>query len=386
MNSTGYKQCKKCVMDTTTTLISFDENGICNFCHEYDQLASKTVNRPREERYKDFEFSINEIRNWGVGKKYDCILGLSGGLDSSYMALIAMKHGLRPLLVHFDNGWNSEIAIKNIENIVNKTGFDLYTYVINWEEFKDLQIAYFKASVIDIEVPTDQLIFASLYKIAYDRNIKYILSGNNIRTEAILPTDWCFPNKLDYTNLSNIHKKYGKIELKNFPRLGVLERNSYYLAGIRQVTFFDKHDFNVEEVKKALQSEFNYVVYPYKHYESVFTRFYQGYILPKKFNVDKRKAHLSTLICSGQLTREEAIEELKKPTYPLKEQEEDKAFVLKKWSMTSQEFDEIMEHKPVPHLEFGLDKVIHTDDFVYKLKMFYLYKIAFPLGLVKRIK
>ncbi|HRD37351.1 MAG TPA: 7-cyano-7-deazaguanine synthase, partial [Bacteroidia bacterium] len=177
MNSTEYKQCVKCVMDTTTTLIKFDEEGVCNFCHDYDKLASKTVNRPKEERYKDFELSINEIKKWGVGKKYDCILGLSGGLDSSYMALIAKEYGLRPLLVHFDNGWNSEVAIKNIENIVNKTGFDLYTYVINWEEFKDLQIAYFKASVIDIEVPTDQLIFASLYKIAYERNIKYILSG-----------------------------------------------------------------------------------------------------------------------------------------------------------------------------------------------------------------
>lgn len=385
MNSTEYKQCKKCVMDTTTTLISFDENGICNFCHEYDVLASKTVNRPKEERYKDFELSINEIKKWGVGKKYDCILGLSGGLDSSYMALIAKEYGLRPLLVHFDNGWNSEIAIKNIENIVNKTGFDLYTYVINWEEFKDLQIAYFKASVIDIEVPTDQLIFASLYKIAYERNIKYILSGNNIRTEAVLPADWCFPNKLDYTNLYNIHQKYGKIKLKNFPKLGIIQRNSYYLSGIRQVAFFDKLDFDVTYVKGKLISEFNYQIYPCKHYESVFTRFYQGYILPKKFNVDKRKAHLSSMICSNQITKLEAKEELNNPPYPENEQRNDKEYVLKKWEMSEGEFDAIMRLKPVDHKIFGYDKPIQQTDLIYKLYMFYLYKIAFPLGLKRRI-
>ncbi len=381
-----YRQCKKCVMDTTTALISFDKEGVCNFCHEYDDLANKTVNRMREIRYAEFTKSINEIKTWGKGKPYDCILGLSGGLDSSYMALVAKEQGLRPLLVHFDNGWNTELAIKNIENIVSKTGFDLFTYVINWDEFKDLQIAYFKASVIDIEVPTDQLIFASLYKIASEKNIKYILSGNNIRTEAILPADWCFFDKLDYTNLHTIHSKYGKAPLKNFPKLGVFERNMYFIAGLRQVSFFDKIDFNVAEVKERLKLEFNYVVYPCKHYESVFTRFYQGYILPKKFNVDKRKAHLSSLICSGQITRMEATEELKNPPYPLKEQEEDKTYVLKKWEMSEQEFENVMNQPPVPHAVFGKDKELRTDGFRYKLKMFYLFKIAFPLGIVKRIK
>ena len=386
METQNYKQCTKCVMDTTTALISFDADGVCNFCHEYDELAKDTVNRPRELRYKDFEKSINQIKEWGKDKPYDCILGLSGGLDSSYMALVAKEQGLRPLLVHFDNGWNTELAIKNIENIVNKTGFDLYTYVINWEEFKDLQIAYFKASVIDIEVPTDQLIFASLYKIAYEKKIKFILSGNNIRTEATLPADWCFPDKLDYTNLTNIHEKFGKIELKNFPKLGLFEKNQYFITGLRQVAFFDKIDFNIKEVKERLQKEFNYIVYPCKHYESVFTRFYQGFILPKKFNVDKRKAHLSSMICSGLISRAEALAELTQPPYPTKQQQEDKEYVLKKWDMTEEEFDEIMKRPPVPHKNFGADKPVDVNAFEYRLKMFYLYKIAFPLGLVKRIK
>jgi N-acetyl sugar amidotransferase len=372
-------------MDTTSGLISFDVNGVCNFCHEYDELARITVDRPHEERYAEFNKAIAQIKEWGKGKPYDCILGLSGGLDSSYMALIAKEAGLRPLIVHFDNGWNTELAIKNIENIVNKTGFDLFTYVINWEEFKDLQISYFKASVIDIEVPTDQLIFASLYKIAYEKGVKYILSGNNIRTEAILPADWCFPKKLDHTNLYNIHKAYGKVDIKEFPRLGAFERNAYHIAGLRQVAFFDKIDFNVEVVKRRLREEFNYVVYPCKHYESVFTRFYQGYILPRKFNVDKRKAHLSTLICAGQLTKQQALEELQHPPYPVKEQMEDKNYVLKKWGMSEDEFESIMKLPPVPHEKFGTDKAVDTKSFIYRLKMFYLYKIAFPLGLKKRI-
>lgn len=209
-------------MDTTSALIKFDEKGVCNFCKEYQSIAKKTVLRDRDLRYKIFQEDVDIIMADGKNKPYDCILGLSGGIDSSYMALVAKDYGLRPLVVHFDNGWNSELAVKNIENIVNILGFELFTYVINWEEFKDIQIAYFKASVVDIEVPTDQLIFAALYKIAKEKNIKYILSGSNVRTESIMPADWCFYGKLDATNFDNIHKKFGKLKLKNLPRLGEL--------------------------------------------------------------------------------------------------------------------------------------------------------------------
>jgi len=372
-------------MDTTSALIKFDEKGVCNFCKEYQSIAKKTVLRDRDLRYKIFQEDVDIIMADGKNKPYDCILGLSGGIDSSYMALVAKDYGLRPLVVHFDNGWNSELAVKNIENIVNILGFELFTYVINWEEFKDIQIAYFKASVVDIEVPTDQLIFAALYKIAKEKNIKYILSGSNVRTESIMPADWCFYGKLDATNFDNIHKKFGKLKLKNLPRLGANQKMIYEsLYGIQTITFFDKLDFNYKEVRERLVKEVNYVPYQYKHYESVFTRFYQGYILPKKFNIDKRKAHLSSLICSDQIKREDALVELNNPTYPLDQQAADKEYILKKWEMSEVEFEEIMMQPRIEHEVYGHDEVNLWSKIIYRLNLIYLYKIAYPLGLRKK--
>ncbi|MCE3260910.1 MAG: ExsB family protein, partial [Bacteroidetes bacterium] len=250
------KQCTRCVLDTTTKLISFDEKGVCNFCHDYDKVAAKTVLRPREVRYAEFDKLIADIKEHGKGKPYDCILGLSGGVDSSYLALVAREQGLRPLVVHFDNGWNNELAVKNIQNIVETCNYDLSTYVIDWEEFKDLQLAYFKASVIDLEVPTDQLIVATLYKLAEQHKIKFILSGNNIRTEYVLPSDWIYRKKLDLVNLRNIHKKFGTIPLRKFPTIGINDRYRYQAKlGIGMVTFFDKIDFNVKDVKERLVKE-----------------------------------------------------------------------------------------------------------------------------------
>lgn len=379
------QQCTKCVLDTTTSLISFDEKGVCNFCHDYNRVAEKTVLRPREIRYAEFDEKISEIKENGKGKVYDCILGLSGGVDSSYLALVAHEQGLRPLVVHFDNGWNNELAVKNIQRIVEKFNYDLSTYVIDWNEFKDLQLAYFKASVIDIEVPTDQLIVATLYKLAEKHKIKYILSGNNIRTEYILPGDWIYSKKLDLVNLSNIHKKFGTVSLKKFPKIGINEQFRYKTKlGISVVSFFDKIDFDVKEVKQRLINEIGWTPYPGKHYESLFTRFYQGYILPKKFGVDKRKAHLSTLICSGQITKQEALEELSHPPYPIEQQEEDKMYLLKKWGMTEAEFEKIMKEKPIPHQFYGEETGMK---FLYKIQkkieLVYKYKILKPLGLLK---
>lgn len=385
MSNQVYQQCTNCVMDTTSRLITFDDRGVCNFCKEYDGIAKKTVLRDRDFRYKIFQEDIDNIKEEGKNKPYDCILGLSGGIDSSYMALVAKDYGLRPLVVHFDNGWNSELAVKNIENIVNKLGFELFTYVINWEEFKDIQIAYFKASVVDIEVPTDQLIFAALYRIAKEKKIKFILSGSNIRTESIMPSDWCFFGKLDATNFDNIHKRFGKMKLKNLPRLGANAKMLYEnIFGIQTVTFFDKLDFDYKMVRERLVKEVDYVPYQYKHYESVFTRFYQGYILPKKFNIDKRKAHLSSLICSNQITREEALKELENPTYPIEQQLEDKAYILKKWEMSEKDFEDEMKKPRVEHEVYGHDKVNLMSKIIYRLNLMYLYKIAYPLGLKKR--
>ncbi len=376
--------CSRCVLDTTVKDLVFNDEGICNYCGEYDRLASKTVLMPREQRYKQFDEVVATIKSGGAGFVFVCVLGLSGGVVSSYLALVAHQNGLRPLVVHFDNGWNNELAVKNIENIVSSLNFDLHTYVINWQEFKDLQLAYFRASVLDIEVPTDQLIVATLYKIAKENSIKYILSGNNFRTEFMLPESWCLRRKLDRTNLTNIHKAYGEVRLKKFPKIGVKELYRYKRQGIRLVTFFDKIDFNLIEVKKMLKKELNWNDYAGKHFESIFTRFYQGYILPKKFNIDKRKAHLSSLICSKQMTREEALEELNKPTYDEEVQKQDKEYVLKKWGISEDEFEEVMRKPVVSHDEFGYDKTPVSIRLMNKLRLIYLFKFAYPLGIKKK--
>jgi N-acetyl sugar amidotransferase len=381
-----YTQCTRCVLDTTTSLISFDENGVCNFCHDYDKVAAETVVRDKKIRYDEFDKIIAEIKEQGKNKPYDCILGLSGGVDSSYLALIAHEQGLRPLVVHFDNGWNNEAAVKNIEKIVNKLNYDLSTYVIDWEEFKDLQLSYFKASVIDLEVPTDHLIVATLFKLAEKHNIKYILSGNNIRTEYVLPSDWIYTKKLDLVNLTNIHKKFGKISIKSFPKMGINDRYRYQSKlGIRSISFFDKIDFDVDTVQKRLMAELNWTPYEGKHYESLFTRFYQGYILVKKFGVDKRKAHLSSLICSGQITKQKALEELSHPPYPVELQEEDKKYLIKKWDLTEAGFEEIMYKKPIPHKFYGEEKGMNLfNKLKEKCLLIYKYKVLKPLGLLKK--
>lgn len=385
MPTKKYQQCTRCVLDTTTSTITFDAMGVCNYCHGYDETARKTVLRPKEEREAELKNIVKQIKTAGEGNEYDCIVGISGGLDSSYMAVLVKELGLRPLLVHFDNGWDSELAVKNIENLVTKLNYNLNTYVIDWEEFKDLQIAYFKASVIDIEVPTDQLIFAVLFKIARENNIKYILEGYNFRTEYGIPGDWNFDKKFDLTNLRNIHNKFGKIKLKKFPTISENDLLLFdQIYHIRTVSLINLVDYDWHAVKKMLIEKFDYTPYQYKHYESIFTRFYQGYILPKKFKIDKRLAHLSTLIRSGYISREYALKELENPPYPLEQQAEDKAYVIKKWDMPEKEFEEIMNKPVVSHDVYGYDKVSFWAKLKVRLYLIYLYKFAYPLGIKKR--
>lgn len=352
--SSNYKQCTRCVLDTTVKDIKFDADGVCHYCHEYDDLASKTVLRPKSVIDAELKATIEKIKNKGKKNKYDCIIGLSGGVDSTYLCLLAKRLGLRPLVVHFDNGWNSELAVKNIESVITKLGFDLFTYVINWNEFKDLQMAYLKASVVDIEVPTDSLISATLFKIARKKGIKYILSGTNIVTEGIVPNGWNYQDKTDLTNLTNIHNKYGKVKLRDFPKFGLFQRYIYLnFFRIESVPILNLIGYNKTKVKEEITQELNWRDYGGKHYESIFTRFYQGYILVQKFNIDKRRMHLATLICSGQISRQEALHELSQPGYDLQMLSSDKEFVLKKFDISAAEFDAIMQTPPVEHAVFG---------------------------------
>lgn len=356
-------------MDTTASEITFDNEGVCSFCRGFDELAHKTIWRPLTVRMAELNTAVENIKTIGKNDKYDCLVGLSGGVDSSYICYWAKQNGLRPLIVHFDNGWNSELAIKNIEKIITATNFDLYTYVINWEDFKDLQLSYIKASVIDIEVPTDQLIFASLYKIARKYKIKSIINGNNISSEAILPRTWYYPDKLDLVNLKNIHKKFGTRPLKNFPKLGLTQQLIYKtLYSMFSVSPLNLLDFDKHEAKQILKREFDWKDYGGKHYESIFTRFYQGYILPRKFGIDKRRAHLSTLIAGGSMKREEALAELGRPTYDPELQAQDYEYALKKFDLSKEMFEKYMREAPVPHSFYGTqwDKKYFRKYYIFK--------------------
>ncbi|MBS1490482.1 MAG: N-acetyl sugar amidotransferase [Bacteroidetes bacterium] len=354
----GYRQCTVSIMDNIADPdIRFDENGVCNYYHEYKAAEAANVWKG-EEGSKKLEALIRQIKQRGNGKKYDCLIGLSGGVDSTYVAYLVKQHGLRPLAVHFDNGWNSELAVMNIENIVKKLNIDLYTLVVDWEEFKDIQLAYLKASVVDIEVVSDHAIFATMYKLAKEKKIGYILSGTNVVTEHIMPPGWLY-SKMDFANLKDIHRKFGTRKIRTYPTFD-FKKYIYYSSLLRliPISILNYIDYRKEEIKKIISRELNWRDYGGKHYESRFTKFYQAYILPEKFKIDKRKAHLSTLICSGQITRTQALDEMKKPLYDTAELKLDKEYVLKKLGLPEEEFENIMQLAPRLHSDFNSDRAI----------------------------
>jgi N-acetyl sugar amidotransferase len=352
----GYRQCSITVMDNIADPhITFDEKGVCNYYHEYQKAAREGVFPGKEGQYK-LDGMVGKIKRDGKGKPYDCLIGLSGGVDSTYVAYLVKQLGLRPLAVHLDNGWNSELAVKNVENIITRLGFDLYTLVVNWEEFKDIQLSYLKASVVDIEVVSDHAIFATMYKLAREKSIGTIISGTNIVTEYIMPPSWLY-QKMDFANLKDIHNRYGKVKLKTYPSFD-FKKYVYYSAVLRltPVSILNYVPYNKIEVKEIIKQELGWRDYGGKHYESIFTKFYQAYILPEKFRIDKRKAHLSTLICSGQITKEEALADLQKPLYNSTELKTDKEYVLKKLGLSEDAFETIMNLPVKKHQEYKSDR------------------------------
>jgi N-acetyl sugar amidotransferase len=347
--------CTRTVMDNTDPDITFDEDGVSNWWGAYQ--AARAARPAPEERERQRLQLLREIRDAGRGKPYDCLLGLSGGVDSSYMAWLCRQWGLRPLILHFDNGWNDELAVANIETIVRRLDFRLETFVMNWPEFRDLQRAYFKASVIDLDVPSDHMIFGALYKVANERGIKFILSGNNFATEWLLPRAWFYP-KRDLVNLKAIHRAHGERPLRELPEIGVWQRLYYErVKMIREVPLLEYVAYSKREAKRVLVEELGWKDYGGKHYESVFTRFYQGYVLPRRFGVDKRKAHLSNLILSGEMTRDEAMAELQQPTDDPVRQAADKQYVAKKLGWSDAEFEAILSLPPRAQASYGTDAV-----------------------------
>ncbi len=337
-----YQVCTRCVMDTTDPEITFDENGVCNHCHYFDREV-KPRWFPNEEGKRRLEGIVDRIKEENRNKQYDCIIGLSGGVDSSYLALKVHELGLRPLVVHVDGGWNSELAVHNIKVLLDYCGWDLVTVVIDWEEMRDLQIAYLKSGVSNQDVPQDHAFFASLYKYAVKNHIRYVLSGGNIATEAIFPRSWHYP-AMDSRNLKAIHKKYGHKPLKTFPTISFWQYY-FYFPFVKKMHAIRPLNYMPYSRKKAIEEleEIGWRNYGRKHGESVFTKFFQNYYLPKRYGYDKRRPHLSSMILSGEITREEAIRELDKPLYEENELQEDRRFIEKKLGLTEDEFTKLLE-------------------------------------------
>lgn len=300
--SAPLKQCKRCVLDETASNLALDADGICSYCRGWDGLvAAGAVDESRmaQERLA----LVDALKRAGRGRPYDCVVGLSGGADSSYVAYLAVKEGLRPLAVHVDNGWNSELAVLNIERLVRGLGLDLVTVVIRWEEFRDLQLAFLRAGVVDLELPSDHAIIAGTMRTAARFGIKDVLSGDNNATEAVLPPGWNH-RKTDLTNIKAIHDAFTTTPLDSFPQMSTLE--FVFRQRVLQThwrPFLSLYPYVKREATALLSEKFGWRGYVGKHGESIITRFYQGVILPTKFGIDKRKLHLSRLICSGQLTR-----------------------------------------------------------------------------------
>ncbi|MDB3923139.1 N-acetyl sugar amidotransferase [Luminiphilus sp.] len=352
------KSCIRCVMnDFVDPEISFDEMGLCKHCKRYDSMVSSRVFNGVEGE-KKLTSIVSKIQAAGKDSDYDCIIGVSGGVDSTYVAYLVKHLGLRPLAIHFDNGWNSELAVKNIEAVLSRLDIDLYTYVVNWREFRDLQVSFLRASTPDGEIPTDHAIFALLWREASRRNIKYIISGMNFRSESISVPNWSYGHS-DWRYIRGVHKEYGCVPLKTYPHFSLfflLYIN--LLKRIRTVSILNYTDYDKEKVKQFLIDELGWRDYGGKHHESIYTRFYQGVLLPQKFHVDKRYGHLSDLINAGQLDRATALLELKKPTYDVEQQRRDRAYVMKKLGLTEEQFSEIESRPRRGYGEFKNSRVM----------------------------
>lgn len=339
----NYQICTNCVLDTLDPSIQFDENGVCDQCLDYMQNVLPTLNW--EKKKIEFDVVIKKIKEDGKGRDFDCLLGMSGGMDCSYMLHLAVKElGLRPLVFHVDGGWDSELAVNNIQMMVEKLGLDLYTEVINWEEMKAYQLACFKSGTPYLDGPQDRAFIGAVYKFAEKHNIKYILNGYNYSSE------FCsYPIKYYYlpdrTFRNDILAKYCNNPLKTYPSTDIFYRK-FYMKYIKRITFvklLTYFPYNKEEAKQLLVKEYNWVPYPQKHFESRFTKFFEGYWLPERFGYDPRRVQFSSLILAGQMTREEAIEELKKKPYNLETMKDDFKYIATKLGITIEELQQYFD-------------------------------------------
>lgn len=358
-----YKICNNCVMDTTDRSIIFDENGICDHCNSYYNEILPNWNTG-EKGASELEKIIEKIKSDGKGKDFDCIIGMSGGIDSSYLTYLAKeKFNLRPLIFHVDAGWNSDIAVNNIEMLIDKLDLDLFTEVIDWSEKRDLQLAYFKSGVPHLDVPQDHAFFATMYKFAETHKIKNILTGANYSTECIRnPKDWMYFQS-DSIQLRDIHKNFGKIKLSKFPTTNILRHKVYlpFFKGIKVISPLNYIDYIKDDAIKFLEKKFNWMPYKQKHFESRFTKFYESYWLYERFGYDVRKVQFSSLILTGQMNREEALLKLKSKPYDKSNIKNDFEYIANKLEITVNELKNYFEMPKKSYKDYK------SQEFLYNL-------------------
>lgn len=366
----AYQICSYCVMDTTDEDIKFNGQGRCNHCIEFEEILtnSKYAKHNVDEKLQAL---LKRVKTKRHNKKYDCLVGISGGVDSCYTAYLCKKWGLNPLLIHMDNGWNTEIAVKNVKKMIDKLGFDYVSYVLDWREFREIQLAFLKSSIVDLEIPTDIAIAASLYKTASKYKIKYIISGGNFSGEGILPLTWGYHVLKDEKLYRNIVNRYSKIKIKKTPIVGL--RGEIYYKFLKRIKFLyplNFIDYDKDEAKQFLINEFDWEDYGGKHSESKITAFWQSYVMPKKYNMDYRRATFSSQIVSGQMNREKALELLKPLPYDEEKIKLDKKFIAKKYNISLNELEEYLNAPPKTYKDFPNSK-----DLI--LKFYNLYRKLF---------
>ena len=357
-----YQTCTNCVMDTTDAKITFDDKGICDHCNGFYKNILPNWHTD-EKGWQALQKIVDKIKKEGIGKDFDCIIGMSGGIDSSYLTYIAKeKLGLRPLVFHVDAGWNSQVAVNNIEKLVDKLGLDLYTEVIDWEEMRDLQLAFFKSGVPHIDTPQDHAFFAMMYNFAERYKVKYILTGANYSTECIRnPIEWMYYQS-DSIQLRDIHNKFGTRPLVNFPITSILRHKVFlrYIKRIRVVTPLNYIPYMKAEAMRLLVDNFGWQPYPQKHFESRFTKFYEGYWLPKKFGYDTRRVQYSSLILTNQMTREDALEKLSRPPYDEDTIAQDFEYVATKLGISVEELQRYMDSPNKSYKDYKSQQNIYS--------------------------
>lgn len=370
MPSTTYRRCSRCVMDTSDPEITFDADGVCSHCHSYDLIQAR-YGIPPDRREELLAQRVQKIKDEGRGKKYDCIIGLSGGVDSTYVALKVKELGLRPLAVHMDGGWNSELAVSNVENIIDRLGIDLYTCVVEWDEMRDLQLSFFRSGVPNCDIPQDHAIVAALHKAASAFGVRTIVRGVNFATESVLPRAWGY-TAMDLHHIKAIHRRYGQVKLKSFPTCSTLGFAYYHIT--KKITYFDilnYIEYDKDRAKRVIMDELGWRDYGGKHHESLFTKFFQSYYLVKKFGFDKRLAHLSNLVLAGAMTRDHALKELDKPAYDERKIVQEINFVANKLEIKVEELEQILVAPPRRHKEFPSHDFLITSDWGTRLRKFF---------------